>query len=46
MISLQLAAELYEAHIVAITKTTQIPPNLQGYASWINKERTDRGGMV
>ncbi len=43
-ISIQSAAQMTEAHIIAITETKQIPPKIEGYAKWYSKERKDRQG--
>ena len=42
--SLELAAQLYGAHIIAVVETKQIPPRLDGYGIWKSKERKNRGG--
>ena len=42
--SLQSAAEEYEADIVAITESKQIPPSMEGYEMWKSKERDLREG--
>ena len=44
MNSLQTAAQLYGAHIIAITETKQIPPKIDGYGNWKSKERKNKGG--
>ena len=44
MVSIQSAAEEYDAHIVAITETKINPPKLQGYGKWKSKERKQRAG--
>ena len=43
-LSLQTAAKMVEADIIAITETKQIPPKIDGYAKWMSKERKDRQG--
>ena len=42
--SLLTAAQAYDAHLIAITETKQIPPKIEGYGKWISKERKNRGG--
>ena len=42
--SLLTAAQLYKAHIIAITETKQIPPKIEGYGNWKSKERKNKGG--
>ena len=42
--SLQSAAQLHDASIITITETKQLPPKLEGYGTWISKERKNRGG--
>ena len=42
--SLQSAAQLYGAHVIAVTETKQIPPKMEGFGNWISKERKKRGG--
>jgi hypothetical protein len=44
MNSIQSAAELYGAHIIAITETKQIPPKVPGFGKWIEKQRRNRAG--
>ena len=44
LLSLEANAEAYEAHIVAVTETKQLPPKLKGYGNWKSKERTGKGG--
>jgi len=44
MISLETAADTYEAHIIAITETKNLPPIAKGYSRWISKERKGRMG--
>ncbi len=46
--SIQSSAELYTVHIIAITETKQIPPKIQGYGKWIEKQKRNHtgGGVV
>ena len=44
VISLQSTAAAYDAHIIAVTETKQIPPQLKGYGKWKSKERKNKGG--
>ncbi len=46
--SIRSAAEFYGAYIIAITETKQIPPKIQGYGKWIEKQRRIHtgGGVV
>merc|ERR1712237_39125 len=39
-----MAAKAYDAHIIAVVETKQLPPKLEGYGKWNSKERTNRGG--
>ncbi len=42
--SLESAASMINADILAITETKQIPPKIDGYVKWFSKERKDRQG--
>ena len=42
--SLEIAAKAYDAHIVAVAETKQLPPRLEGYGNWNSRERKNKGG--
>ena len=44
MPSIQSAAELYDAKIIAITETQSAPPKIYGYCKWFSKQRKKRPG--
>ncbi len=48
MASLETAAHIYDAHIIAISDTKQLPPIAKGYGKWKSKERKNRaeGGVA
>ena len=35
---------MYQADVISITETKQIPPKIPGYNNWIHKRRTGREG--
>ncbi len=42
--SLETAAHIYDAHIIAISETKQLTPKAKGYGKWNSKERKNRAG--
>ncbi len=44
MASLETAAHIYDAHVIAISETKQLPPKAKGYGKWNSKERKNRAG--
>ena len=44
--SLQVVANLTNSHEITLTETKSTPPNLEGYAPWITKNRKGKTGGV
>ena len=44
--SLQVVANLTNSHVITLTETKSTPPNLEGYAPWITKNRKGKTGGV
>ena len=42
--SLQVVANLTNSHVITLTETKSTPPNLEGYAPWITKNRKGKTG--